>query len=180
MSPSDKPQNPFEPSRIDLQDLRSIVWENQDASVLTCQIIVVALGMGVLTFAGFVLFQSGLQVSLVPTATTLIGVFVAVGAIVMSFVIPALISNLSASRLQGSEEPADAAINKLFAVFQTQLILGCAFLEGAGFLNVFFYQVSKSVFSLVAFSICVALLLVRIPTKGKIQTWIAKRLSNSR
>ncbi len=177
MQPTDKPLNPFEPSRIDPLDSRSIVWENQDVSVLTCQIIVAALGMGVLTFVGFVLFQGGVQINLVPTGTTLVGVFVALSAIVMSFVIPALISSLSAARLSGAQEPAGETIHKLFTVFQTQLILGCTFLEGAAFLNVFLYQMSKSIFSLVAFAICVTLLLVRMPTKGKIQAWIAKRLS---
>ena len=177
MTPTDKPQNPFEPSRIDPQDLRSIVWENEDASVLTSQIIVAALGMGVLTFAGFAMYQNGFQVNLVLTVTTLVGVFVAGSAILMSFLIPSLISSLSASRLKSSQQATSETIQKLFAVFQTQLILGCAFLEGAGFLNVFLYQTSKSTFSLVAFAICVALLLMRIPTKWKIKGWIARRLA---
>ena len=123
MNPSAKPLNPFEPSRIDPLDSSTIDWENQDASVITCQIIVAALGMGVLTFAGFVLFQSGFQINLLPTATTLIGVVAAVVAIVMSFVIPALISSLSSSRLSVSQEPTSETIKKLFAVFQVQLIL---------------------------------------------------------
>jgi len=180
MYPSDKPLNPFEPSRIDPLDSRSIEWENQDASVLTSQILVAALSMGVITFAGFALFQNGFQITLLPTGTTLIGVFVAVSAIVMSFVIPALIGNPSASRLSSAQEANGEVIKKLFAVFQVQLILGCALLEGAGFLNVVLYQVSRSIFSLVAVAICVTLLLVRIPTKGKIQSWIARRLSQSR
>ena len=123
MNPSAKPLNPFEPSRIDPLDSSTIDWENQGASVITCQIIVAALGMGVLTFAGFVLFQSGFQINLLPTATTLIGVVAAVVAIVMSFVIPALISSLSSSRLSVSQEPTSETIKKLFAVFQVQLIL---------------------------------------------------------
>jgi high-affinity Fe2+/Pb2+ permease len=177
MNPTDKPQNPFEPTRVDLQDLRSIVWDNQDAAVLSSQIIVGALGMGVLTFAGYVLFQGGFQLNLQPTLTIFIGVIVAISAIVMSFVIPAVISNLSASRLSALQNPTSEAINKLFAVFQTQLILGCAFLEGAAFLNVFLFQMFHSVHSLAAFAICLGMLLVRIPTKGKIQAWIARRLS---
>ena len=177
MTPSAKPINPFEPTRIDSLDARSIQWKNQDVAVLTCQIIVGALGMGVLTFAGIVLFQSSVQINLVPTATVYVAVFVAVIAIAMSFAVPALISTLATSRLNGSQEPADETVTKLFSVFQTQLILGCAFLEGAAFLNVFLYQGSKSIFSLVAFAVCTAFLIVRIPTKGKIQAWIAKRLS---
>ncbi len=69
MNPPDKPLNPFEPSQIDSLDICSIEWENQDASVRSCQIIVSALTMGVLTFAGFALYQSGFQVKVLATAS---------------------------------------------------------------------------------------------------------------
>ena len=179
MKPSDKPLNPFEPTRIDPLDpldSRSIVWENQDASVLTCQIIVAALCMGVLTFAGVTLMRGGFQVVLKPTLTTLIGVFAAVSAIAMSFIVPAIVGNSSASRPSVANEPTTESITKLFSVYQVQLILGCAFLEGAAFLNVFLYQTSQSILSLASAAICVALMLVRIPTKSKIQAWIARKL----
>ncbi len=178
MNPSDKPLNPFEPSRIDPVDSTNIEWENQGASVLNCQIIVAALCMGMLTFAGVSLYQSGFQVKLMATATTLIGVIAAAGAIVMSFVFPPLVSGLSTSRLSSSQEPNSEIARQLLAVYQTQLILGCAFLEGAGFLNVYLYKMFESIFPLVAFAICLALLVARIPTKAKIQRWMAKRLQH--
>ena len=176
MNPSDKPLNPFEPTRIDPLESRSIVWENQDASVFNCQIIVAALCMGVLTFTGVALMRDGFQVVLQPTLTTLIGVFAAVSAIAMSFIIPAIVSHLSASRLSSAHHSTDENVTKLFSVYQVQLILGCAFLEGAAFLNVFLYQTSHTIFSLASAAICVALMLVRIPTKSKIQAWIARKL----
>jgi hypothetical protein len=175
MNLSDKPLNPFEPTRIDPLESRSIVWENQDASVFNCQISGAALCMGVLTFTGVALMRDGFQVVLQPTLTTLIGVFAAVSAIAMSFIIPAIVSHLSASRLSTSES-TDENVTKLFSVYQVQLILGCAFLEGAAFLNVFLYQTSHTIFSLASAAICVALMLVRIPTKSKIQAWIARKL----
>jgi hypothetical protein len=176
MNPSDQSPNPFEPSRIDPLDSRSIEWENQAASVLTSQIIVAALCMGVLTFGGFALFQSGFKFVLPPTMTTLIGVFAAVSAIAMSFLVPAFMGHLSATRLGASQEAVTEIVKKLFSVYQVQLIIGCAFLEGAAFLNVILYQTSHNIMSIVSAALCVALMVVRIPTKAKIQDWIAGRL----
>ncbi|MDX1930054.1 MAG: hypothetical protein SFV81_26240 [Pirellulaceae bacterium] len=176
MTPSDQSPNPFEPSRIDPLDSRSIEWENQDASVLSNQIIVAALCMGVITFGGFTLFQSGFMFILLPSMTTLIGVFAAVSAIVMSFLVPAFMGHLSATRLGSAQEAAAEIVKKLFSIYQVQLIIGCAFLEGAAFLNVILYQLSHNIMSVASAAMCVALMVVRIPTKAKIQDWIASRL----
>lgn len=176
MTTPDKPLNPFEPSRIDSIDSRSIQWENQDALVRNCQIIVAALSMGVISFAAVALSQNNFQVAIVLTATTISGIAGAGIAVVMSFLIPAVISSLGAPQSGNAENADSETVQKTATAFQVQLIIGCALLEGACFFNIVLYQVSNSIFSLVAMSVCLALLLTRIPTKRKIQAWIAKRL----
>lgn len=180
MNPTDKPLNPFEPSQIDPLDSRTIEWENSDASVRASQVIIFALCAGVFTYAVYVLIQTGApRLNLWLTPTNIISAFVATSAIAASFAIPTVISGLSANRLRGSSEPTSEITKKLFAIFQMQLILGAAFLEGASFLNVFLYQATRGYIPLTGFIVCAALLLLRFPTKWRVQTWIASRMPPS-
>ncbi len=147
------------------------------ASVRIAQIIAGALGMGLLTFTAFSLFsmyQRNAAINWNFSTLTIVGLGLAGSAIPASFIFPKFMAAPSI-RVQADGTP-ESRIQSLLGQFQIQLIVGLAMLEGAGFLNSFALMQEHNPVSLLAAILCVGMMLVRIPTRSKVQNWLAERL----
>jgi hypothetical protein len=63
----------------------------------------------------------------------------------------------------------------LSAVYQTKMIIGCAILEGVGFLNTFTYSSSGQVANAAIAGLLILGVLLHFPTVGRITGWIEQR-----
>lgn len=165
------------PSRIYLpDDPRNIDFNGFDARVQVMQIIVAALAMGVVFFVAIGLMNlKGLAGQL--DTLNWLGLGVALVAILLSVIVPSVISK-AASPTQLAQQATDSSspsYEQQVGLYQVRLIVGCALLEGAAFLNAIVFQSAAHPLSLVALVVCVALILARFPTKRRIQNWLAAR-----
>jgi hypothetical protein len=156
--------------------------------VRTMQIIVGALCLGVLSF---------LMVVLVIGATkpqdqggepflTYVAVGMAVGAVIVSMWLPSMILRSSqvttTNPLAGDSHPRGANVTAAenigpFAqLYQTQLIVRCAILEGAAFFCLVSYMIEQHALGLVAVVVLLLIMLTNFPTPSRVETWIDTRL----
>ena len=155
-----------------------------EASVRTMQIIVVALMMGVLSCLLVVLLTTkgnvlGLNK---PTLMTLIAAGFGFLMIVNHFVIPGIISKAQLKQTASNELPEGGEESKqqhVVAIFQTQLIIGMALLEGAAFFNLVELMIDKSGFSLGIVILLMSLMLMKFPTRDKVSFWVQDRMRES-
>lgn len=161
-------------------DPREIEWNNFASQLKVAQIIVLALTMGVAMFTAIVLISfNGFRWQ--PDVLTWLGLGVALGAIPLSMLIPGLVVSAQAVGEGSASNDSDAKqaiYEQWFAKFQVALIIGCALLEGAAFLNVVAFNIDAHPFSLVAVAVCIALMLARFPTRLKAQSWIAAKIGS--
>ncbi len=152
-----------------------------DALVRTMQIIAAALMAGVLLFLGVVLVSTQGHVfstKAPPLISGIAGGF-AFLMIVNHFVIPGILTRtqlrLAAERklLQQDEE---AKNQRVVAIYQTQLIIGLALLEGAAFFNLIALMIGKSIFSLGVVVLLLCLMLMKFPTRNRISFWVQDKL----
>ena len=109
-----------------------------EASVRTVQIIALALIMGVVTFLGGVLVATASRIDDSPEMITKIAAGFAFLMLVNYFVIPPIIikAQLKQAIAAGmNQKQDDEKIQKCCGIYQTQLIVGFALLEGAAFFN---------------------------------------------
>jgi hypothetical protein len=167
--------------------------EHIGKSVLVMQIIVAALAAGVVTFAVVVLVLRSQQEANAPQDNSLllsyIGILVSASAIAAWMIIPRLlvsrtrqaISEGKTPMLDDYHEPAltegAQQIQPLVAMHQTRLIVGCALLEGAAFLNLLAYMLEGQLMNLVAAGLLVLIIVTQIPTFGRLTSWIEDDLS---
>jgi hypothetical protein len=161
--------------------------------VLVMQIIVGSLAAGAVTFAVVVLVLRSQQQLNVPHDDSLllsyIGILGAASAIAAWMIVPRLIvararqeisegktTTLADDRGPSLTEGAKQ-IQPLVAMHQTRLIVGCALLEGAAFLNVVAYMLEGQLMNLVAVALLVLMIVVQIPTAGGLTSWIEDDLS---
>jgi len=141
----------------------------------TLQIIVVALAMGCLTFAVFVIYSNqGKQ----PIGNT-ISILAAAVAVVMGLlktILPNTISsiqNTNRSRRQ-KESESESSPNGAMAKFTTKTIVACAFLEGAAFFNVIAYMLEGNLWSIGIAGVLIAFMLMEFPSENRFQRWEEK------
>jgi hypothetical protein len=167
----------------------------------TCQIIVAALVMGVVSFLVVVLLFVPKSMMLAPVLAeagpagaaapapppaglpiiSYIALAMAVSVLVLSFVVPKLIVSNARSQIAkgtapktGKAEEAEAA--EFLPVYQTQLIIGAALLEGGAFFAAIAYMLERSPLALVAAGVLLGLLVTRFPTTERVRAWIEKQL----
>ncbi len=100
---------------------------------------------------------------------SIIGVGAAMFQIAMRFVIPGFIKRAQIQKLTITESANLDA--QLFAIFQTQLIVGLALLEGAGFFNLVCYMAEHQWWTLAILALLVLLMGMMFPTLGQFESW---------
>ena len=150
----------------------------------TMQIIVVALAAGVITFIGIVPFlpvQGGGGLLPGGLSYTELGLALAGLAIFARLVVPSLIAGSMRQAIADGKPLADKSqtpagpdvgeVRPLVNMYQTRLIIGAAFLEGAAFFNVVAYMFERKPVALVAAVVLSILLLTSFPTQGRLRRW---------
>lgn len=168
--------NPYEPTNFSVADPRDIEWNGLDAAVRVSQVIVFALLFGAIAFAMVILTQQS-SVTLTAATMTWIGVAGAAIAIPTSYTLPPIFETLTTLDNSTTKAKGKSREERLFELFQVQLIMRCAILEGAAFLNIVAFQQEHCLYSILAIVLLVVMIAMRIPTKRRVQTWIAARLS---
>jgi preprotein translocase subunit SecY len=145
---------------------------------LAMQIIAFALIQGVVVF-GIVAVVMGLNREPGDPFITYIAAGFGALMIVMRLVVPPIIANSMVGRLcretSGLNEPGqrdDERRRQLTAIYQSTMIIGMAFLEGAAFFNLVAYLSEVSPISLVVAGILLALMALAFPSRSRVETWI--------
>jgi hypothetical protein len=150
------------------------------------RVIVAALVSGVLVFVGIVHFgELGPAVPLaplpqvgLPVMTTSAAVFFLM-AVMMAFVIPAVMTRTARRQVARNTSlmPGASDAEKLLNVYQSRTILGCAFLEGAGFFGTVAAMLEGHWAGMAVAGAAVALMVVLFfPTHGRVASWLATQL----
>lgn len=154
------------------------------AVVRTAQIILLALAMGVVTFAAVVVFAvSGGQQGRGNTITLLATVF-AGADLVLCLLIPEFITATNrrkiaagtwqAAQSQGPVPESDAG--RLALTYQVKMIIGTALLEGGCFLALVAYMTERQALGLAVAAVLLAALLAHFPTRARVEAWIEDQL----
>ncbi|QEH38432.1 hypothetical protein OJF2_70330 [Aquisphaera giovannonii] len=155
----------------------------------TSQIIVAALIMCVILFLAVVLMvirpMAGGVNGLPPNLITYIALAVAAANLALSFSIPGMVAANGRRRIAreipakttDADRPArlvDASSDtpRLAILYQTQLIVGAAFLEGAALFNGIAYILERPPIALAAVVVLLGLLASRMPTRDRVDSWI--------
>jgi hypothetical protein len=162
------------------------------------QIIVFALVMGIVSFLGVVVFiRHGPNPPNAANNTgpmlTYLGIGFAALMLVLHFVLPLLfVSNVRRLIVKGAWNPAGRGdpvsaehlsrmsdadkLCSLFPLYQSQLIVSAAVLEGAAFFNLIAYLLEGDVVSLVVVGLLLAVMLVRFPTNNRAERFLSEQL----
>ena len=166
--------------------------------VRICQVIVGALVMGVVTFLVMVVliiprFDGGAPVQPQPAGAADIGpatalpiityMALAMGAAVLglSFVIPQVAVSQARRQIAKGTAPkpgktAEEDATSLLPIYQTQLIIGAALLEGGAFFATIAYMLERKPLALAAAGVLLAVLLTRFPTVDRVRGWLDRQM----
>ena len=150
-----------------------------DASVRTVQIIALALIMGVVIFLGVVLVATASRIDDSPEMITKIAAGFAFLMLVNHFVIPPIIvkAQLKQAIAAGlNQKQDDDKIQECCGVYQTQLIVGFALLEGAAFFNLVALMLEHCVASIIVVTLLLLLMVAKFPTRDKVSFWVQDKL----
>ena len=162
--------------------------EHIGRATVTMQIIVFALVMGVLVFAGIVIFlqKPGEGVDGEAGVNTIAAACAALVALVATVIVPRILRHsmrqaIAEGRPLGSNIPAPVMtelgdVGQLAAVYQTTLIVGAAILESAAFYNLIAYQLEHQTINLVGAAILLTALIFKFPTRSAIENWVTGEL----
>ena len=171
---TNRPENNF----MNYRDARGIDWQNRDENIRTLQIIVGALIAGLFGF--MILMQRDLPQFRILSTSDWIGVFVFLVFTVLSFVLPPALCRSIVVQVENSPDlsAAEQAV-QLFGAFQTKTIVGCAFLESAGCLNLTLNFNNGNAIGIALALVCILIIALRFPTRSRVLYWIADRMPNS-
>ena len=151
-------------------------------SLRVCRIIVLALIMGVVAFGvvAIVLRQDPNRPVAAEPFISYGALGVAALAVLLQAVVPGLmVTGMRRQIAAGKWPPAQTAhlipddLGKLCALFQTRLIFSVAFMEGAAFFLLVAYLLEGSVLALAGAGVMLPLLLVKIPTRAGLESWLS-------
>jgi protein-S-isoprenylcysteine O-methyltransferase Ste14 len=170
-------------SMFPVQSGRPSAPYNPDAPVQPIQIIVFALMMGVLVFAGIATFlkinnpnppnPNAQQPDLLPQ----IAVGMAAIMVAMRFVVPAMMAKgqLKAVRHSTLWQDERRRQGALYGVYQQRTIVEDAMLEGVSFFLIVAFIVTGQWWLLGVVGLLVALMAAWFPTKGRIENFIQEQ-----
>ena len=142
------------------------------------QIIVFALVMGVVTFLGIALVVNGAGIEGEPDILSWLGLGIAALMIAAHLIVPRISASAALSQVS-TEEVRNADDDRKFELiapaYQGQLIVACALLEGAAFLNLVGYMLNEYVGNLFAAMALVAMIAAKIPTLSRVEFWVQDR-----
>lgn len=173
-------QSPYSVSEHQTSDIQSL-GPKFDQQLRVMQIIAVALMMGVLSFFGVVLVitegdvfgQQG------PALITTIAAVFAGMMIVAHAVIPSIIANAQlriSNKNVEAGETLEARTSSIVNVYQVQLIIALALLEGAAFFNLIGLMIGKHFLSTLLVVALLLLMLLKFPTRTKVTWWVEDRM----
>ncbi|MCA8986914.1 MAG: hypothetical protein KDA78_04705 [Planctomycetaceae bacterium] len=144
--------------------------QQQQPSKQVCMMIAGSLMMGVLIFGAVMAAQGKFRNPNPDPVLTGIGVGAAALMAVLSFVIPPIIvSNAARQMKSGGRQLTE---QNYLALFQTQMIIRFAMLEGAIFMNL----VLDHQFSLPVAAALLVNMILQFPTPGRIDNWVRNRM----
>lgn len=142
------------------------------------QVITIGLVIGVGVFFLFCLMVNRAAMDGRPNEIS----WVALGFFVVVFALHLVLPKLTTATAIKSpewqkriESDESEKLPKLFPLFQTQHIIGCALLESAGFFNAFAYQTTQYMGNVIVTAAVITLLLMKWPTRFSVESWLADR-----
>ena len=152
----------------------SVAETHADVISAKCRILAIilaALIMGQLVFAAVIVFaMNGWNQPPKGMLLSLIAVGFAVQMFAMAIFVPAFVVKTGVKKANGD-------IDQLLGVCQVKTIIGGAFLEGGGFLNLVAFQLEHNKWSLIPVAAGIFFILTMIPTPMRLTNWLdeAKR-----
>ena len=144
------------------------------------QIICSALMLGVMTFAAMAIFINQGQGNAAQPPRNGVIAYVAAGfaaiICVVRIILPPMMVKSGIQELLKARRVEELTRLEFYPIFQIQMIVGCALLEGAGLFNVIAYLVEGQTWSLAIVTWLVALIGISIPTVDKVNNWADDRL----
>jgi hypothetical protein len=138
----------------------------------TVQIIAGALILGVLIFAVISIVTAQGQPAGLEVIAYIAVAFSVMEAIV-SFVAPALVANRRLKELR--ERTGEIPVMDLFGVYQTQIIIRGALLEGGAFFCCIAYMSTQLWWTLATALVLVAIIAIFFPTRGRFDDWVREQ-----
>jgi len=173
--------NPYSVGRETSSTANGLPGPKAEAMVRIMQIIAAALMMGVLALLFVVLLVTRGDIGGMQNADLI--TMIAGGSgflmIVNHLVIPGIITRAQLKQAAASgilQKEEQAKIEHFCAIYQTQMIIGLALLEGAAFFNLIALMVEKSVASLGVVILLLSLMLLKFPTRDKVSFWVQDKL----
>lgn len=149
-------------------------------SIRALQIITFAMAAGVLAYAAFALFINKFAIGGQPDMLSWIGFGFGGIAFLLHLIIPRISTGTQLRSINPAtvaEMTEDEKFQRVFAGYQTGHIIACALLEAPAFLNVFAYQSTSYLWSLVVALVLIGLILLRFPTVDNVQFWAKDRVA---
>lgn len=169
--------------------MQSSISENALSKQLrTMQIIVFVMLAGCLSFTAIAVAVVNMRVTVVPTPNLPLITYIALGVAlvdaILSFIVPKFMlptqlrAMIQGGKLSGSSPPETSvndSILTLYRLYQTQLIVSAAILEGAILFLVIAYMVEAQIVSLMAAAPLILLLAMKFPTLSRLERWIEEQ-----
>ncbi|MDA1231649.1 MAG: hypothetical protein O2856_12820 [Planctomycetota bacterium] len=172
-------QNPYSVgNNLDPQN-NNLQTANLEGSIRGMQIITGALMTGVLVFSGVVFVTTEGRIDGPPEMITMIAAGFAFLMLVNHFVIPPIIVKAQLKELVAAElhqKTDEERVPRCCGVYQTQMIIGFALLEGAAFFNLVAMMMEHCVASIVVVTLLVLLMMAKFPTRETVSFWVQDKL----
>lgn len=151
--------------------------------VMTLRIIVIALALGVLSFALFAVFQNAARPLNIGANINYLFLGLAAPTFLAGFIVPRLLPKggafqPSTAAIKGSDETA--VVQAVFTPIQTATIVGCALFEGAAFANLIAYLMNAELVHLAIGGLALFCILAHFPLMGRLEQQIEEQLHAQR
>ncbi len=149
------------------------------ADLPALQIIAGALMSGIVFFAIIVMVMTQGKFDGNIGILTIAGLAFAGLATINHVVVPKFIVTMQLRQAASSlttETATEDKVRKVTGIYRTGMIIALAMLEGAGFLNLIALMLEHHVASLAATGFLFLLMLVRFPTRNRVEWWVANEI----
>ena len=142
--------------------------------VRVMQIIIIALAMGcaAVLFVMYFIRDAQAPAPAMPIMTYVSLAFAAM-SVTMRLIIPRMMTAMGRKRLLQFDEPQ--IVEPLLQLFQTQMIVGAALLEGAVFFLAVSYMIEGNLLCLAVGAALTLAVAVQMPTVGGVASWVTQQ-----
>jgi|GEM_PF-1418051 len=151
-----------------------------EADVKGLQIVTLGLMVGPVLFMGVALSANKGELGSTPDVLSYVGIGVTVVDLALYLILPDLVARQQRNAIELTESNKAIELDsykQLFPVFRIRHIVACALLEGAVFLNVIAYLLSKFAGNLAAAVFLLVVIALKWPTGEKVAVWLNNALS---